>query len=202
MPRYVTIAAALLIIKIFECAPLPLRLTIDCGSNEEDYQPMFRSSSTELLGTSYFDVDSFCAMIQRAIPKAVIDGRFVPVEPEYDQSVYADSQAPLAIAPPKGFVPRLGLHKLKTPKLGIPKITVPKLKPLHKPSKAPLVGSPMAIASFKVNVDEETSAEKMEKFKKGVQKLLHVVKVLGQIDRYLSDRTRIVVDKLSKTFSD
>lgn len=56
--------------------------------------------------------------------------------------------------------------------------------------------------SFRDNVAEESSAERMEKFKKGVQKMLHVVKVLGQVDHYLTERTRIVVDKLSKTFAD
>ncbi|CAH2051830.1 unnamed protein product, partial [Iphiclides podalirius] len=203
MPRYVTVIALVLVMERFhECAPPPLRLTIDCGSEEEDYLPIVRSSD-ELFDSSRFDVNSFCSMINRAIPKAVEDGRFVLVEPGRDQIGYGDSQVPVAVSPPKGFVPRLGLHRLKSPKLGIPKISVPKLMPSTRGSKpAPSIGAPMSFVPFKHRAVEESSAERMEKFKKGVQKLLHVVKVLGQIDHYLSERSRILVDKLSKTFSD
>ncbi|CAK1590490.1 unnamed protein product [Parnassius mnemosyne] len=190
--------------RFHECAPPPLRLTIDCGSNEEGYLPMGRASSSDSFDTSNFDVDSFCSMIHRAIPKAVKNGRFVLIEPDYDQAGYADSQIPVAMSPPKGFVPRLGSHRLKVPKLKIPKISVPKLKPsLREPISAPSVGAPMSFSLFKQDNDKEaSSAERMEMFKKGVQKMLHVVKVLGQIDQYLSERTRILVDKLAKTFSD
>ncbi|XP_013141719.1 PREDICTED: uncharacterized protein LOC106105810 [Papilio polytes] len=189
--------------ELYECAPPPMRLTIDCSSDEESFFPMVSSSSAENFDSSHFDVDSFCAMIQRAIPKAVENGRFLPTPQDYDMTGYADSQAPVAITPPKGFIPNFGLNKLKISKLGIPKINVPKLKPItHKLGSAPSIGTPMKFKSLKVKIQEESSAERMEKFKKGVHKLLHVVKVLGQIDQYLSDRTRIVVDKLSKTFGD
>lgn len=53
-----------------------------------------------------------------------------------------------------------------------------------------------------MRVGEDSSAERMERFKKGIQKMLHVVKVMGQIDQYLSERTRIIVDKLTKTFAE
>lgn len=182
---------------------------MDCGHYNnilpyrlQGYLPVVRSSD-ELFDSSRFDVNSFCSMINRAIPKAVEDGRFVLVEPGQDQIGYGDSQTPVAISPPQGFVPKLGLHRLKSPRLGIPKMSVPKLKPSSRGTKpAPTLGAPMSFATFRSNPDEESSAERMEKFKKGVQKLLHVVKVLGQIDQYLSERTRILVDKLSKTFSD
>ncbi|KPJ07767.1 hypothetical protein RR48_03480 [Papilio machaon] len=204
MSRYVFIIAFLFAIEQFcKCAPPPMRLTIDCSSDEESFFPMVSSSSAEAFSSSHFDVDSFCAMIQRAIPKAVKDGRFLPSSQDYDMAGHADSQSPIAISPPKGFIPNLGLNKLTTSKLGIPKINVPKLKPVtRKLGSAPSIGAAMPFKSLKVNIEEESSAERMEKFKKGVQKLLHVVKVLGQIDQYLSDRTRIVVDKLSKTFGD
>ncbi|CAG5024553.1 unnamed protein product [Parnassius apollo] len=141
---------------------------------------MARASSSDSFDTSNFDVDSFCSMIHRAIPKAVKDGRFVLIEPEYDQAVYADSQVPVAMSPPRGFVPRLATHGLKAPKLRIPKISVPKLKPsLRVPISAPSVGAPMSFTVFKQgNAEEESSAERMEMFKKGVQKMLHVVKKL------------------------
>ncbi|XP_072934797.1 uncharacterized protein [Epargyreus clarus] len=183
------------------CAPSPLRVTIDCDSKER--YAGTRSKTAELFHhKSQFDVNSFCDMIHKIIPKAVKDGKFI-VESAEDQVGYSDTQTLRAVAPPQTFIPTLGFSKLKAPKLSVPKIKVPKLGiPSHNPLKPPSVGSAMSFPTFKNIVEEETSAERMEKFKKGVQKMLHVVKVLGQIDQYLSERTRIVVDKLSKTFAD
>lgn len=149
---------------------------------------------------SDFSVSDFCSMIQKAIPKAVKDGRFVLVNSEPDQGGFGNTLAPMSVAPPNGFIPKL--PKLKAPKLKVPMLNVPNLGVPDRAFSAPRLGSPMAVASFRESDDEESSAEKMEKFKKSVQKMLHVVKVLGQIDQYLSERTRIIIDKLSKTFAE
>lgn len=159
---------------------------------------IFRPKAVE-YDNPRFDVDSFCGFIQKAIPKAVKAGKFRPTG---DQTGYSNHQVPIAIAPPRGFVPKLGGPRFRGPKVKIPKLSVPKLRRLNGYFAPPTVGSPMSITSFRDSADEESSAEKMEKFKKGVQKMLHVVKVLGQIDQYLSERTRIIVEKLSKTFGD
>lgn len=118
-----------------------------------------------------------------------------------DQTGFSDTQVPKSVAPPEGFIPKLALPRFKTPKLKIPKIKVPVLRGQDE-YPAPRIGRPMSFASLRSSSEDETSAERMEVFKKGVQKMLHVVKVLGQIDQYLSERTRIVIDKLSKTFAD
>ncbi|KAG7303512.1 hypothetical protein JYU34_012037 [Plutella xylostella] len=187
-------------------APPPLRLTIDCGTEDDADSPSGRSSfhrSPSIFGND-FDVNSFCQLIHNSIPKAVKDGKFmIKEESDMDQSGFADTLMPIAIAPPQGFpIPRLNLPRLRLPRLRVPRINVPRLLPqLEGPMAPPRLVSTMSIPRLR-EVEEETSAEKMEKFKKGVQKMLHVVKVLGQVDQYLSERTRIVVDKLSKTFAE
>lgn len=164
---------------------------------------MSRSRSAELLrSNSRHDVNSFCNLIQRAIPQAVKDGQFI-IEPDHDLDSHSDSIAPVAVAPPSSFIPKL-LPKIKPPRLSMPGLNVPKLKPsFHNSLRAPKIGSPMSFHRFpKLRYEEDSSAERMEKFKKGVQNMLHFVKVLGRIDQYISERTRIVVDKLTKTFAD
>ncbi|KOB75391.1 Arp2/3 complex p21 subunit [Operophtera brumata] len=148
---------------------------------------------------SRFDVNSFCSLIHNAIPTAVKDGRFVVVD-DTDQSGFSDTQVPMSVAPPKGFIPKLQ-PRFRTPKLNVPKIKVPELRANHEYS-APRIRRPMSFSSLRSSSEDVTSAERMEAFKKGVQKMLHVVKVLGQIDQYLSERTRIIIDKLAKTFAD
>ncbi|XP_060806820.1 uncharacterized protein LOC106141576 [Amyelois transitella] len=172
-------------------APPPIRVTIDCGSKERD-------SLGAALSDGTFTVNSFCNLIHNSIPKAIHDGRVILLDD--DQDGFANTHVPISMPPPKGFVPKLELPKFRVPKLKVPTMKVPKLKQ-HSTMKAPIVGSAMRFPSFREE-EEVTSAERMEKFKKGVRKLLHVVKVLGQIDQYLSERTRIIVDKLSKTFAE
>ncbi|XP_041971444.1 uncharacterized protein LOC121727599 [Aricia agestis] len=192
-------AIILVMINIVLCHPAPLRVTIDCGSDEDSAQ-YSSSRSAELRGNSRFDMDSFCSMIQRAIPKAIKNGKFILRDS--DQAGAGDTQAPVAVLPPGGFIPKLmSLPRRNIAKLGVPKLPVPKLRP-NNGKLPPKVGNPMTFASLRDSDEEQTSAERMEIFKKGVQKMLHFVKVLGQIDQYLSERTRIIVDKLSKTFAD
>ena len=164
---------------------------------------MSRSRSGELLrSNSLYDVNSFCNLIQRAIPQAVKDGQFI-IEPDQDLDGQSDTAAPVVIAPPSSFIPKF-LPKKKPPRLSMPVLNVPKLKPiLYNSLRAPKIGSPMPFHRLpKLRYEEESSAERMEKFKKGVQNMLHFVKVLGKIDQYISERTRIVVEKLSNTFAD
>ncbi|XP_053617275.1 uncharacterized protein LOC128679218 isoform X2 [Plodia interpunctella] len=190
MDRYVVI---LLFVVVFRRvrAPPPIRVTIDCGSKERD------SLGTPGLD-GRFTVNSFCNLIHNSIPKAIHDGRVIFLE---DQDGFGNSHVPISMPPPEGFVPKLELPKFRVPKLKIPTMKVPTLK-LHSDNlKAPRLGSAMKIPTFRYE-EEDSSAERMEKFKKGVRKMLHVVKVLGQIDQYLSDRTRIIVDKLSKAFAE
>ncbi|XP_028159027.1 uncharacterized protein LOC114351878 [Ostrinia furnacalis] len=196
MYRYV---AVILLICDYVRGPPPVRLTIDCGSEEKDslldgFRPFKQRSASGNL-----DINSFCNMIQRAIPKAIKDGRFVPVDEDDDQDGLGNALTPISVAPPNGFIPNF--PKLKTPRLKIPRINVPTLGVPERTFSAPRVGSPMSFSKYR-EPEEETSAEKMEKFKKGVQKMLHVVKVLGKIDHYLSERTRIIIEKLSKTFAE
>ncbi|KAM3959535.1 LOW QUALITY PROTEIN: uncharacterized protein ACR2FA_006468 [Aphomia sociella] len=180
-------------------APPPVRLTIDCGSKDKESFHGFNLRSFTKGYQDSLDVDSFCNLIHSAIPKAIRDGKVILVESE-DQDGFGNSHVPISLPPPQGFIPDIPLPKFKVPKLGSPKIEVPNLrKLLDRPFSPPRVGSAMSF-SRRNDYDEESSAERMEK--KGVQKMLHVVKVLGQIDQYLSERTRIVVDKLSKTFAD
>lgn len=147
-----------------------------------------------------FDVESFCTLIHSAIPKAVEDGKFV--EPGTDQFGYSDTQVPIAVAPPEGFVPTLKFPKSRLSKLKIPVMKVPKLRPYtEKRFRTPSIETYVPFTTLK-DTEEESSAEKVEKFKKGLQKLLHIVKVLGQVDQYISERTRILVDKLSKTLAE
>ncbi|XP_045454235.1 uncharacterized protein LOC123663608 [Melitaea cinxia] len=161
---------------------------------------MSNSRSSELFrSSSRFDVDSFCNLIQNAIPQVVEDGKII-VEPDLDQDGFSDTIAPVAIAPPSGFISKLPFQKLKPPRLRTPTLNAPKLKPLHGASRPPKIGSPMKFSKFRF--EEESSAEKLEKFKKGVQNMLHFVKVLGKIDQYVSERMRIIVDQLSRTFAD
>lgn len=167
---------------------------------QEDELYLPRSRSTELSRSrTHFDISSFCDLIHRAIPETVEDGKFV-IPPDYDQVGYSDSEAPVAVAPPRGYIPP-GLPKFRPSRLGIPKIDVPKLTPTLHGHKPPKLGPAMTFRKLKYD-EEESSAERMEKFKKGVQKMLNVVKVIGKIDQYLSERTRIIVDKLTKTFAD
>ncbi|PZC83622.1 hypothetical protein B5X24_HaOG207605 [Helicoverpa armigera] len=197
MCRYV--AVALMLVNYIAGAPPPLRLTIDCSDERIPYNSAFRLS--DYNRNSGLDVNSFCNLIHNAFPSSIQDGKFILIEPE-DQTGYSDTQVPIAIAPPAGFIPGLGIPKLKIPQLRLPALDIPKLKE-HSGSryKPPRVGSPM-ISTSVMRVSEDSSAERMEKFKKGVQKMLRVVKVLGQIDQYLSERTRIIVDKLTKTFAE
>jgi hypothetical protein len=146
-----------------------------------------------------FDIGSFCDLINHAIPKAVKDGRFILAEERSsDQETIGNSFVPISVPPPKGFIP--SLPTLKPPRLSIPKLNVPTLLSQKKSTLAPKVGSPMAFPKLRMN--EESSAERIDKFKKGVQKMLHIVKVLGKVDKYISDRTRIIVDKLAKTLTE
>ncbi|CAH2986143.1 unnamed protein product [Chilo suppressalis] len=200
MPRYV---ALLLIMMICESvrAPPPMRVTIDCSADKRDtpavsYGPNLRAKNVH----SDLDMRSFCSLINSAIPKAVEDGRFILLEDRDDQEGFGDTLFPISVAPPAGFIPKL--PNLRPPRLRIPKLKVPTLSFHEKTLLTPKLGSfrsPKVFAA-RASPDEETSAERMEKFKKGVQKLLHVVKVLSKVDQYLSERTRIIVDKLSKTF--
>ncbi|XP_050353093.1 uncharacterized protein LOC126775302 [Nymphalis io] len=201
MCRYVAIVA-LAMVELMTCAPPPLRVTIDCGSDEDPAQYSNSRSAELFRSNSHFDVDSFCNFIHNAIPQVVKDGKFV-VEPDLDQEGLSDSLAPVAVAPPSGFIPKLVFPKLRPPRLRTPTlntVNVPKLRPFHGTLKPPKIGSPMSFPSFRY--EEQSSAERLEKFKKGVQKMLHFVKVLGKIDQYISERTRIVIDKLTKTFLD
>ncbi|XP_052738820.1 uncharacterized protein LOC112055347 [Bicyclus anynana] len=164
---------------------------------------LYTPISAEISRNSpHFDINSFCDLIHRAIPEAVKDGKFVRA-PNDDQVGYSDSLAPVVVAPPRGIIPS-GFPKFRPSRLGTPKFDVPKLRPLMQGLNAPKIGPAMTFktSSPRYYVEKESSAERMEKFKKGVQKMLHVVKVIGKIDQYLSERTRIVVDKLTKTFSD
>nr|XP_026488855.1 uncharacterized protein LOC113395485 [Vanessa tameamea] len=198
MCRYVAIVAFAMV-ELMTCAPPPLRVTIDCGSDEDPAQ-ISNSRSAELFrSNSHFDVDSFCNLIHNAIPQVVKDGKIV-VEQDLDQDGLGDSLAPVAIAPPSGFIPKLRFPKLKPPRLRTPMLNVPKLRPFQGALKPPKIGSPMSFRPLRY--EEQSSAERLEKFKKGVQKMLHFVKFLGKIDQYLSERTRIVIDKLTKTFVD
>lgn len=120
-----------------------------------------------------------------------------------DQTGYSDTLVPMSAPPPEGFIPKFSLPKFRVPKLRVPKINVPTLRAQeYSPFSVPKVGSSMYFSPLRSSTEEESSAERTEKFKKGVQKMLHVVKVLGQLDQYLSERTRILIDKLSKTFAD
>ncbi|KAJ8713075.1 hypothetical protein PYW08_008379 [Mythimna loreyi] len=190
---YVTVA--LMLVNFIAGAPPPLRLTIDCSDERVPHGSSYRSS--DYTRSSRLDVDSFCSLIHNAFPKTVRDGKFILIEPD-DQMGHSDTLAPISIAPPPGFTQTI--PKLKIPKLRIPSLNVPMLKEHPGSFKPPRIGSPMTTAVMKIG--DESSAEKMEKFKKGVQKMLHVVKVLGQIDRYLSERMRIIVDNLTKTLAE
>ncbi|XP_049879662.1 uncharacterized protein LOC126376380 [Pectinophora gossypiella] len=177
---------------------------------EVDYQMddvppgVFRSRPRD---NSRTEEQTLCSVIQNILPKSANDGKFVLIGPD-DQASATDNHIPISIPPPKGFYPkldpRLKIPKLKVPKIKVPKFKVPTLKSVGSAS-APRLGAPMNFPSLykaRVRDEEESSAERMEKFKKGVQKMLHVVKVLGQIDQYLSERTRIIVDILSKTITE
>lgn len=163
---------------------------------ETPYGSLFRS--LDYGRRPRVNLNSFCNLIHNAIPKAVENGKFILIDEDLDQDGFSDTQVPTAVAPPTGFIPMLGLKKLKGPRLRVPNLNVPKLQ-ARGGQKAPRVGSSINITPFVIN-EEHSSAEDMEKFKKGVQKMLHFVKVLGKIDQYLSERIRIVVDKLAKTF--
>ncbi|KAJ2942972.1 hypothetical protein O0L34_g15162 [Tuta absoluta] len=183
---------------IVNAAP-PLKLTIDCGSQESDHprQPSYRTKSAN--SPNQVDVDSICTILHRALPKSVNDGKFILIGESTDQSHASNDLTPITITPQRGF---------KKPRIKVPNFKdfkVPRLKPPSSTRKlfAPRVGAPMLFPSLRARQREETSsAERMEVFKKGVHKMLHVVKVLGQIDQYLSERTRSVIDILSKTFAE
>ncbi|KAG6461423.1 hypothetical protein O3G_MSEX012615 [Manduca sexta] len=201
MFRYVAITLLIVLVRQCACAPSPLRVTIDCsGSDERSSFGGSPRASSELFSNRRFDVNSFCNLIHSAIPKAVQDGKFILLDPDVDQIGYSDTQVPISVAPPEGFIPKLALTKWKRPKLKVPTMKVPRLRPQSDMLSLPRLGS----ISLPIlgDPEEESSAEKMEKIKKGIQKLLHVVKVLGQVDQYLSERTRIVVDKISKTLAE
>ncbi|XP_026760159.2 uncharacterized protein LOC113519297 [Galleria mellonella] len=210
MYRYVAVAVLVVmdLNAVTAPPPPPVRLTIDCGSKEKgsllglnlkskSYTKGYLDSRRDSL-----DVDSFCDLIHGAIPDAIRDGKIVLEDSESDQDSFENTHVPISLPPPKGFIPDIPLPKFKVPKLGIPKFKVPNLRTtLDGPLSPPKVGSAMLFTRPK-DYEEESSAERLEKFRKGVQKMLHVVKVLGEIDQYISERTRIVVDKLSKTFAE
>ncbi|XP_063628640.1 uncharacterized protein LOC134800094 [Cydia splendana] len=199
------IAVVIALLEVVGGAPSPLRVTINCGLHESDSSILHSISRSKLAqNKGTFDVNSFCDLIHNAIPKAVQDGRFIVADQDdMDQEGYGDTQSPIAIAPPKGYIPKLGLSRINRPKLRIPAIKVPRLDlALNKPIKPPVLGSPMIFKTYRDSYEEPTSAEKMEQFKKGVQKMLHFVKILGQVDQYLTERTKIVIEKLSKTFAE
>lgn len=168
-------------------------------TNFQDAGSKSHFKSIGIFDDDRFDVNSFCRLIHNALPRAVKDGKFILIEPEMDQSALGDTPNSVAVPPPAGFaIPRL-LPRLR---LRIPKIKVPKLRSMSRGPSAPRLRSSVVVPRYKDSVEEDSSAERMKRFKKGVQKLLRVVKVLGQVDQYLSERTRIVVEKLSKTFAD
>uniref|UniRef100_A0A2H1V668 SFRICE_002730 n=1 Tax=Spodoptera frugiperda TaxID=7108 RepID=A0A2H1V668_SPOFR len=169
-------------------APQPPRLTIDCADERVSYGSKYRSSDYE--GNSHLDVDSFCNLIHDVFPKSIQGGKFLLIEPE-DQIGYSDTQVPISIAPPPDFMANLR----RIPKLRIPTFNGPRLEERPGPFSPPRM-----LPTSVMRID--SSAERMERFKKGVQKMLHVVKVLGQIDHYFSERMRIIVDKLTKTFGE
>lgn len=158
----------------------------------------------------HFDVDSFCGLLLRAIPRAIKNGKFIRLEDrDQDLIVDSDNHVPISVpAPRRFFETNPSNHKWerprnRTPKLKIPTIDVPKLKSANVPRlAAPRIANSVIMPIYRGSHEDDSSAERMERFKKGVQRLLHVVKVLGQVDQYLSERTRIVVDKLSKTFAE
>ncbi|CAK1541510.1 unnamed protein product [Leptosia nina] len=194
MSRNVVIVT-LIVVKLATTAPSPLQVAIGCGSDE-------KSRSSEILNdNSNSDIDSFCDLINNVVPKGIKDGKFVLPESRSDEDLIGNSNAPIgaALAPPSGFIPKFSSKpkiRLKTPKINTPKL-IP-----HANIRAPKLSAPMSFPSLRKVLHEDSSAERMERFKSGVQKMLHVVKVLGQIDQYLSERTRIVIDKLSRTFMD
>ncbi|XP_045769947.1 uncharacterized protein LOC123870646 [Maniola jurtina] len=190
---------SLVVLALAACVPPPLRVTIDCSSGEDSqYLPKYRSAEFS-RSNSRFDINSFCDLIHRAIPEAVKNGKFVTGQ-EDDQVGHSDTVAPVMAAPPRGFIPP-GFPKLRPSRLGTPKLDVPKLRPMLHGLKAPKIGPAKSFRRLRYE-EEESSAERMARFKKGVQKMLQVVKVIGKIDQYLSERTRIIVDKLTKTFAD
>ncbi|KAJ0172971.1 hypothetical protein K1T71_011147 [Dendrolimus kikuchii] len=193
----------IIIIHVFciRTMPSPIRVTIDC-SDEKPSRPWVSKSRQFEQRQGNMNMNSFCNLIHSALPKAVKNGRFILIEPDQDQTGLGDTISPIAIAPPKEFLTRTGIHRFKQPKLKIPRINVPTLRPRDMSPLAPRIASPMYVPSSRYSEEEESSVERMEIFKKGVQKLLHFVKVLGKIDQYLSERTRIIIEKLSKTFSD
>ncbi|XP_026333118.1 uncharacterized protein LOC113240111 [Hyposmocoma kahamanoa] len=198
MLRYVVITLYLIEPSLVE-APPPLKLAIDCSKGSDaPYNSIYKPRSHQNSNNQYRS-DSFCSLIHNSIPEAVKDGKFLLIR-DPDQSSFGNEPISISVLPPKGFIPKFG-PKFKIPKVRVPKLKVPRLKTFEGPL-APRVGSPMRFGSQRDSADEESSAERMERFKKGVQKMLHVVKVLGQIDQYLSERTRIIVDKLAKTFSE
>ncbi|XP_028036543.1 uncharacterized protein LOC114247720 [Bombyx mandarina] len=205
MYRYVAIAFYLVFTAVTDIDTSPVRVTIDCTSESKERESLIgrshfkRRLNSDAISKDRFDVDTFCDFIHSAIPKSVRNGKFISNEYEIDQYGFSDTQIPTAVAPPRGFVP--SIPKLKLPKLKVPVIKVPKLKSSYANISPPIIKTPVFLPTIR-EIDEESSAEKMEKFKKGIQKMLHVVKVLGQIDQYLSERTRIVIDKLSKTLAD
>ncbi|CAG9791621.1 unnamed protein product [Diatraea saccharalis] len=203
MSQHVAVSLILIFICVYVRAPPPMRVTIDCPSDKKGtptsrFSPKVKADNIN----GEFNVGSLCNLINSAIPKAVEDGRFILLEDRYDdQDGFGDTLLPISAAPPAGFIPKL--QKIKPPRLRIPKLKVPPLG-LFPGTKGPRLPPKLGTGTIFTPraVEEETSAERMEKFKKGVQKMLHIVKVLGQIDQYISERTRIIVDKLSKTFAD
>ncbi|KAH9645598.1 hypothetical protein HF086_005247 [Spodoptera exigua] len=176
-------------------APQPPRLTIDCSDERVSYGSTYRSS--DYKGNSRLDVDSFCNLIHDVFPKSIQGGKFLLIEPE-DQTGYSDTQVPISVAPPPDFMASW-LQKPQIPQLRIPTFNGVRFKQRPGPFAPSRMGTSMLPTSV-MRID--SSAERMEKFKKGVQKMLHVVKVLGKIDLYLSERMRIIVDKLTKTFGE
>ncbi|CAH1641261.1 unnamed protein product [Spodoptera littoralis] len=183
----------LVVLNYVSSAPQPPRLTIDCSDERVSYGSKYRTS--DFKSNSHLDVNSFCNLIHNVFPKSIQGGKFLLIEPE-DQIGYSDTQVPISIAPPPDFMENLR----RIPKLRIPgTFNEPRLKEWRGPFSPPRIG-PSILPTSVMKVD--SSAERMERFKKGVQKMLHVVRVLGQIDQYFSERMRIIVDKLTKTFGE
>ncbi|GBP54619.1 hypothetical protein EVAR_35881_1 [Eumeta japonica] len=157
----------------------------------------------------------FCRAVLKTLPRpeedGKVSGRVAFTNAVQDQQEAGTDEIIISTLPSRDFLIRKiqvdnkGLPRLRTPIVKRPKIKVPKLEEsLQSPEFLPAtVVDERPYAKFKDRMlkDEASQTERMENFKKGLQKMLHIVKVLGEIDHYLSDRTRIVIDKILKVLS-
>ncbi|KAL4712359.1 hypothetical protein ACJJTC_001520 [Scirpophaga incertulas] len=191
--------AIVLLLMVLPLVPALLResMSVDYSSEEMDSLPMYpKRKSTSKLPKNRFS-QSLCDTIDHSIPKAIENGHFI-LEQEFDLDAEGNSLIPISVSPPNGFIPPL--PKLRSSILHVPRMKVPKLRALDKSLNAPKVGNHI-FSKYRAD-EEESSAERMERVKSMVERMLHLVKLLDKVDRYLSDRTRIIIDKLSKTLAD